>query len=376
MNPEQRSHSVAESITLIAPFPPPVTGQSAYSVYLSKALGGGWLECLFLPGRDDRDGMIGYWRKVRASMGVLLRLLLGRRRRRIFIVLDGGVGLLFDLLFLLALRLRGVKKIILSHHSFAYIDQNSLLMRLVVVVTGRLAIHAFLCDRMKALFGDRYGIVNGYVLSNARRSNLAVSPLAPAPRVFTIGYLSNISFEKGIAEFFGLLDELAARNLTFEAKIAGPAISEEVANFVNERISRCRHPIIWVGPLYGDEKEAFFSSLSAFAFPTNYINEAQPNVLFESLSHGVPVVSIAKGCISDDMLLSNSFVAPSREVFIDEAAQHIESLMLRYEKGEADLLRRITASRFAELYESSQLAEARLFRYLQSDTAGENYLLL
>ena len=51
------------------------------------------------------------------------------------------------------------------------------------------------------------------------------------------------------------------------------------------------------GALYGADKDAFFEAIDVFIFPTRYKNEAQPTVIFEAMSRGVPILSYERGCI-------------------------------------------------------------------------------
>ena len=51
------------------------------------------------------------------------------------------------------------------------------------------------------------------------------------------------------------------------------------------------------GPLHGGPKAAFYRSLDLFLFPTNFAQEAAPNVIFEAAEAGVPSLSVDRACI-------------------------------------------------------------------------------
>jgi glycosyltransferase involved in cell wall biosynthesis len=70
------------------------------------------------------------------------------------------------------------------------------------------------------------------------------------------------------------------------------AINEGVAN--NPRLD-------YVGPIYGDAKDTFFSDLDVFIFPTGYFNEAQPIVLYEAVAAGALVISVDRGAIREQI---------------------------------------------------------------------------
>ena len=353
-------------ITLILPFPPPLSGQTAYSLYLKERLKELHPEILALPSRNSSEGWRGIFRKVVHSLAVTARLAVGPRRQSALIILDGGIGLVFNLLFVIVLRVRGAGKIFLSHHSFAYIDREFPLMAMIVRMAGPRTTHLFLSDSMKKRFLGVYGTkVAARVVSNVRRSPSPAVRHADWPLdAFTLGYLSNITFEKGIAEYFDLVEALVACGENVQGKIAGPASTKAVEIYIQERLARCGGRVTWIGPVHGRKKEEFLSSLSILVFPTNYINEAQPNVLFEALSHGVPVITIARGCIEDDMAESGSLVARSADTFLSEALPYTRILIERHNKGEWAAIAGLATHRFAELYAESQGAESELIKFM------------
>lgn len=358
-------------LSLIAPFAPPLTGQTAYSAHLRGVLEPHGFETMAVPGRDARDGLRGYVRKAVASFGVLRRLLFGAPRETVVLVLDGGVGLVLDLLYVLCARVRGTRAIALSHHSFAYVTRRSFwLWSLLRVAPRDTTIHLFLCEQMRAQFVLRYGPVRSRVLSNAAA---VVTTPVPAARdgVFRLGYLSNITFEKGIEAYFDLVEALVARGVDVRGCIAGPAGSDAVATFLAQRIACSGGRVSWLGPLYGAEKDRFLSSISVLVFPTDYVNEAQPIVLFEALAHGVPVVTIGRGCIRGDMEGSGSLVAGSASMFLEEAVPFVQSLAERYRRGETGTVASLATARYLQARVASQAAEAALIAELSASAARE-----
>ncbi|OYU71979.1 MAG: hypothetical protein CFE32_25085, partial [Alphaproteobacteria bacterium PA3] len=53
------------------------------------------------------------------------------------------------------------------------------------------------------------------------------------------------------------------------------------------------------GAVGAEEKKRFFEAVAFFVFPTQYKNEAEPVVILEALSAGVPVVAFQRGCIAE-----------------------------------------------------------------------------
>jgi glycosyltransferase involved in cell wall biosynthesis len=353
------------AVTVIAPTPPPLTGQSAYSQYLIKMFEPYGLEHIALRGRNAADGWRGYAIKVLSSLRAAARLATGRRRKSVMIVLDGGRGLLFDILYLVIARIRGAERIAVSHHSFAYIDRRRGMMSCLVVIGGPRVVHLFLCEVMKKRFVAVYGsCLTTRVVGNARRYSAPAVVANKHGEGLSLGYLSNISFEKGIAEYFELIDALLAEGVYLSGLIAGPIASAEVEAFVRDCIERCNGRVEWIGAVYGSEKDNFFNRIDILVFPTKYINEAQPNVLLESLAHGVPVVSLARGCIVEDMAESGSLVVESVENFVPEAKRFIEGVLRR--RAEMAALAERARRRFDQLSASSRRAESDLIRYMLS----------
>jgi len=137
---------------------------------------------------------------------------------------------------------------------------------------------------------------NVHVVSNAA---FLGSPSAdhsdPVGTGIRIGFLSNISVEKGFMEFFDIASRLRERGVAVEARIAGPVVPEARPIF-DELIGSSPH-VQYLGPLYGDSKQAFYRSLDIFVFPTRYPNEAEPLVLHEAMQSGVHSIATSRGAI-------------------------------------------------------------------------------
>ncbi len=112
-----------------------------------------------------------------------------------------------------------------------------------------------------------------------------------------IGYLSNISFEKGIDRFLDLMAALRANGSRLAGRIAGPFADDEIKQYVEGRI-RDIGGVEYVGSVFGDEKREFLSSIDLLVFPTRYLHEAQPLVVYEAQAAGVVVSASDRGCIA------------------------------------------------------------------------------
>ena len=112
-----------------------------------------------------------------------------------------------------------------------------------------------------------------------------------------IGYLSNISFEKGIDRFLDVMAALRARGSRLTGRIAGPFADHSVKHYVEERVAEIGG-IEYVGPVFGESKSRFLSSIDMLVFPTRYLHEAQPLVVYEAQAAGVVVSASDRGCIA------------------------------------------------------------------------------
>ena len=85
----------------------------------------------------------------------------------------------------------------------------------------------------------------------------------------SIGFMSNLSFEKGLFEFLDLAAELQRRGLPVKALLAGPFEDAETEERARASLRRADN-VEYVGPKYGEAKAASLSAIDAFIFPTRY----------------------------------------------------------------------------------------------------------
>jgi glycosyltransferase involved in cell wall biosynthesis len=364
--PREPTHGA--DLVLVAPAPPPYGGQSGYSVYLRQRLEESGFVVSFIPlvTRDPRDGAAGLLRKLVRGVTASLALMIGPRRRRAFVVLDSGVGLLLDALLIAILRLKGARAVV-SHHTFKYFNRSSRLFRLTLAAGGRGLSHAFLCGRMAELFDATYPGRAGQtrlVVSNCRRTPpQSARPDLRAQGQLTLGYISNIAFEKGIREFFELVSASNGKLGGVRGLLAGPATTKEVEAYVRSELAGRSGNVEWLGPVYADDKADFFRRLDFLVFPSSFENEAQPNVLFEALSFGVPVITLSRGCICEDLRSAGSLVVEDPKDFVAQGAAFLADVTSRdalaAHKAQA-------GARFAELRQESLAQEAALFESLRN----------
>lgn len=322
-------------VVTIGPFPPPIHGmaKNLQIFYDQVSCKSKVYKIDTSPGTIVRGLSYHFNKLLKVTFGVskLFSLCLFGKVKNIYLPPDAGFGAWYSLLFVLIARTFEIE-LFLHHRSFLYINKKTKAMDLIVKIQPKTT-HIFLCNNMRDKFCNLYNNKSvTLVASNAQY----VTPIEDV-RISTtgkliIGHLSNLGFEKGIKEVFGLAEEILSRGLDIEIHIAGPFENKEVEDYFNRKMESFSRSVIYYGPVYDDLKVDFYNKIDCFIFPTTYRNEAQPNVLFEAMSFGVPVFSIDTGCISTDVNCSNGFVFGDPVTFVQESTEILERLCVSPKK--------------------------------------------
>ena len=157
----------------------------------------------------------------------------------------------------------------MHHHSFAYITAPSLLNRLLFA-SLRQQIHVVLSPHMGRELVRIYGLnaAKVRVISNAAFFGAVTQPASKQPNIeapIRLGYLSNISIEKGIVEFFAVLAELARLGSAYKAQIAGPIAPSAQDTFSSLLASSSN--ATYCGPVYDDAKHEFYDEPGCASVP-------------------------------------------------------------------------------------------------------------
>jgi glycosyltransferase involved in cell wall biosynthesis len=307
--------------------PPPTNGFSVVSAAMLSSFG----RCTRVivlnqapVGRGSASWLFDLFRVVRQAVqcaGALLQ----RPRPYVYLALSGGGRQSIDFVFVALTAVFG-SRIVFHHHSFGYLTRPRRLTGSLLRLNPK-AEHIALCGCMKERLATTYDIepTRVRVLSNAAFVGLGedIAVAALGDREIRLGFLSNITSDKGIFGFFDLLDASRQGGIPVSGSIAGP-IDPGIAEDFHRRLECCPNGR-YLGALYGEEKRAFFRSLDILVFPSRYANEAEPVTILEAASAGALVFGTDRGCIPD-MLEELGGMIANEEVFCDRALDELRRL--------------------------------------------------
>jgi glycosyltransferase involved in cell wall biosynthesis len=314
-------------ICFAGPLPPPVHGMANVNLAMIGRLRerARVIAISVTPGMRGRISahVIKLFRAAIAVAGIVIARLRGATT--FYGSADDGLGGFCTAAFALTARACGMR-IFLHYHSFLYIERTTLPMRLVTRSAGPAACHVMLCQCMAERFRGRYRAARSVIVApNAvpddpsPASARTMAPTAP----LTLGLLSNLSFEKGLAQFTQLVERLRQEGLSIRGVLAGPAADQEALRHIEQAMAGNGDALEWRGPVSGERKERFFHDVDVFVFPTDYPTEAYPLVVIEALVHGLPVITKDRGCIGDFASLGVCTVHPRDGDFVAAAVPQI-----------------------------------------------------
>jgi glycosyltransferase involved in cell wall biosynthesis len=300
--PDKRFNDINGSpLFVVGPFPPPVHGASTITAKVAGLLSaaGHPVSCFNVSPPTGSRGPRHHFQRIISFAGCAMAILFRPSSATIYLSLSGGLGLIYDLVLVIAARISG-RAVVFHHHSFAYLLRSGLLMRSIVGAAGARQAHVLLSNGMKSKFQQLYPRARDcVVVSNIAFFDVQKSETGHARSLFaTVGYLSNVSLEKGIDRFLDFIAEIRAKGSSVKGLIAGPFDSEAVRAYVQGRIAEVGG-IEYVGSVYDDKKMEFLSCIDLLVFPSRYRNEAEPLVVLESQMKGLPIAATDRGCIPE-----------------------------------------------------------------------------
>jgi len=242
----------------------------------------------------------------------------------LYLTPSAGFGQIYDVITILIAKLKGTRKLFIHHHSIKYLEQPNFINHIFFSLTKNTSIHIALCKEMAKKLQATHQCQHIFVLSNFsvlfRHNSCKKEKSKKQNNNFKIGYLSNITKEKGGWLIIDLAKNIQKKHLAVKVIIAGPCHDPDLESEL--KTSQQQGLLTWLGPVYEEEKLRFFDSIDIFVFPTQ--NEAEPLVIWEAISHQIPVISYNRGCIGNQVQNAGHVFTPEQN-FTNQTVQILET---------------------------------------------------
>ena len=329
----RRPRSRAESsvrLLLIGPMPPPVNGQSVVMTHLISKL------TPEFPGMRISDSTASDTNKWLRSARKIHRFADSLRAvadaEVVYIAVKAGKGMWLTAAAAAAARRQGAR-VFLHHHSYAYVRERKRRMAALVRAAGPDAHHIVLSKSMSAqLCSVMPEISQPLVVGNAGLIDrkLLDLPLKTDGQDLVLGHVSDLTVEKGIGEVVDLAVALNRRGIRARLIVGGPHQGGKAGQHLNRADRELGDYFEYRGLLTGEAKLLFFREITHFIFPSRYVHEAVPLVLYEAMAAGVVCVATPQGSIPEQVESSPSFLARNADSFVDEAISVLSSAFVSH----------------------------------------------
>jgi glycosyltransferase involved in cell wall biosynthesis len=277
---------------LVGIFPPPLHGMSLINLYVMNLVAkkGPYLVINYSPKTLNRHFYVGIYKLILIPKN-LINLLLALNRRQIgsiYIGLSAGKGQIFDLLFIGLGRLFR-RNLFLHHHSYSYINKPTLLSRSLFFLAGKNVRHIVSTKTMQLDLKSTYKVKHVENISGIFALDSWKSSRCKRETINVVGYLSNISFEKGIIEFLETAEVAQKETPNIKFILAGPFQDLKIKSYLIKKLALLGN-VEYIGSLVGDSKRQFYESIDLFLFPTKNQDESEGLVIHEAMSMGIPVI--------------------------------------------------------------------------------------
>lgn len=345
---------MSRPVAFVAPLPPPIHGFSNICAAMLERLRAKSVVTVF--DRAPRT-MSGFAARLRPLINLVRYCIwcASSKEGDLYVGLSGGLGQIVDWPYILIARAFR-RRIFIHHHTFSYINAPSMLNKCLFSLL-RQETHIVLSRRMRSelsriyrLDSSKVRVISNAAFYDATDGNPPARGDDSAP--IHLGFLSNITFEKGFVEFFGVLTELKRKGIEYRAHIAGP-LSPAARERFDELLASSSN-VVYAGPVYGEAKAQFYRELDIFLFPTSYVNEAEPLVVYEAMRSAVHVIACDRGAIAE-MLANGAGLVFARDAVVEAAAAHIakfsrdRSALVRAQELSYQQARRIRSAARVEL---------------------------
>jgi len=308
-------------VLFAGPFPPPLHGQSLCTKVLADKLCANGLGLLKKNLSGHGASPVG---RLASKMLRHVTLPFGSSSARsAYISANSNAGMWLTAIAAGMLRFSG-KRLFIHHHAYDHVRRRRLRMVALALAAGPDAVHVVLGNDMATqLQMHTPGVKHTFVLGNAGLVDPALTELTNIPDGLCLGHLSNLSKDKGIEEVVELALALHRSAIPVKLLVAGSTTDEASSAAIERATASLGDNFVYLGPVAGAQKLAFFKQISHFIFPSRYRNEASPLVLLEAMAADVPCVCYDIGCIVEDVGSLGGLVIPKEADFVTDALSYL-----------------------------------------------------
>ncbi len=282
---------------MVGVIPPPVTGMTSLTRRVvdefSKA--GNITFCNWSAG-TSRHGLLPWARRTALMLTAVARLIRRGRRpgSRLYITANSKGAMILTALLVYTGCSLGYR-VYLHHHTYVYVERFNRWMSLMDRWMSKRGVHIVHCDTMAGDFRRMYNSQCEFRTVHPSIVSLELAQArTAAQQPFRLGHLSNLSVAKGLDLAIRTFTLLRDERVAVELRLAGPCLTRQARELVDNVVANYPGAVQYVGPVYGDDKRKFFADIDAFLFPTQ--NESWGIVINEALASGAPVITIDRGC--------------------------------------------------------------------------------
>lgn len=353
-----------KTILFLLHLPPPVHGSSMVGQWIKESeLINNGIQCRYinLLASDSvrKSGAITFSKllgSIKLFSSLIIELIFNRPSLSYLALTSSGPAFYRDVLFVMVLKLFGVRRIFHLHNKGVKIKSEKFYNRLLYQFVFKNAHIILLSDYL-------YSDVEEFVL----KSNVHVCPngIPESLKNFNdnkksssssstkLLFLSNLLETKGVFVLLEALVILKQKSFSFECNFVGSEGDISVDQ-LQKRIKELglEKEVKYLGKRYGTDKEAVFYEAEVFVFPTD--NDCFPLVLLEAMQAKLPVVSTFEGGIPDivgDGITGFLISTKNQKQLAQKLGALIQSPQLRIEMGCAGYERyerRFTLRQFEE----------------------------
>jgi glycosyltransferase involved in cell wall biosynthesis len=322
-------------IYLVLALPYPLHGQSAINECIVKIARRGEREFEVFntsPESTNKRSAGYHILRIRRVIKATSAIYLGsfETQLRVYMPYESGLGILYNLLVGSIARLRKAR-FYLHHHTSAHTLAHSKRFAFLLWCLGSNVSHITLSPSMamdlRKLYsppGNIISYTNYLILKEAANAAPKAEKQEPSSRglhdCLSIGYIANITIEKGIALAIQTFRLVHAKNPRSCLAIAGNIHDRKAAAIVDNARREFGNNLLVLGAVYGKEKNDFFNGIDCLIFPSLYKFEAQPLVLIEAMEKCIPALATNIGYIREMLPEGRSFPP---DIFAVEASEWI-----------------------------------------------------